>query len=386
LTYFVQLTLAIGHLHEQRILHRDLKTQNVFLTQDGNIKLGDFGIAKVMENSFQMCQTQIGSPYFLSPEICEGRKYNAKTDVWSLGCVLFELCTLRHAFCAQDMGGLLMSITNGNYGSIPPTYSRELKQLIGRLLTKDPNSRPSIREVLSTPLLRSRVKAYRPDTPRTKVNAPSARQTPVVRGPFSKSADFSTFLGDAPVWARGPQQRIGIRGSTSYFGRTEFHEDDVRRQLEMQRVEMDNKRLRMRALELGVPLGGAQAERGRIHVQRAQTPAESVVAARGHLDRIHNLAGSIRDDVVPDEEFDVAEMLRMAEMPTTRDGESYAHRAETIRAFLENELGVERFIALKQLLQLHAKDPAELTRAGIPANLIIMTQQLLLLDMIVSPT
>jgi NIMA (never in mitosis gene a)-related kinase len=115
---FIEIALAIKYIHDRKILHRDLKGQNVFLMKDGTVKLGDFGIAKVLAHTFQVCRTQIGTPYYLSPEICQGRNYNAKTDIWSLGCILYELCTLKHAFEAGNMNQLLMAIVRGRYAPI----------------------------------------------------------------------------------------------------------------------------------------------------------------------------------------------------------------------------------------------------------------------------
>ena len=161
---FIQLALAIKHIHDRKILHRDLKAQNVFIMRDGTIKLGDFGIAKVMDHSFQLCKTQIGSPYYISPEICEGKGYNSKTDIWSLGCILYELCTLRHAFKGNNISGLLMNIIRGKFAPIPPTFSKDLKQLIQRMLTKDPNLRPSINAILATPIIRARLSKFLSET------------------------------------------------------------------------------------------------------------------------------------------------------------------------------------------------------------------------------
>ena len=82
-------------------MHRDLKTQNIFLTAENTVKIGDFGIAKVLQNTCEMAKTAIGTPYYLSPEICKQKPYNQKTDIWSLGCILYELATLKHAFDAK---------------------------------------------------------------------------------------------------------------------------------------------------------------------------------------------------------------------------------------------------------------------------------------------
>ena len=78
LDWFVQLCLALKHVHDRKILHRDIKTQNVFLTKSGMVKLGDFGIARVLSSTVELARTCIGTPYYLSPEICENKPYNNK--------------------------------------------------------------------------------------------------------------------------------------------------------------------------------------------------------------------------------------------------------------------------------------------------------------------
>lgn len=107
---FVQICLALKHVHDANILHRDLKSQNIFLTSKGVVKLGDFGIAKVLEASSDQARTQIGTPYYLSPEICESKPYGQKSDVWSLGVVLFELGALEMPFQAQSLPALVVRI------------------------------------------------------------------------------------------------------------------------------------------------------------------------------------------------------------------------------------------------------------------------------------
>lgn len=160
LDWFTQIVLAMHYVHKHRILHRDLKTQNVFLTKDNRVKLGDFGIARVLNAPVEMAVTVIGTPYYMSPEIMESRPYDFKSDVWSLGCVLYEMVSLKHAFDAQDMNGLVMKILRGKVMPAPPGYSQELKNLISQLLAKDPSQRPTTENILEMPLIKPRVDKF----------------------------------------------------------------------------------------------------------------------------------------------------------------------------------------------------------------------------------
>lgn len=89
LGWFTQVCLAIKHIHERRFIHRDLKCENIFMTKENLIKLGDFGIARSLKQSLEKAKTVVGTPYYMSPEICDNKDYTAKTDIWSLGVVLY---------------------------------------------------------------------------------------------------------------------------------------------------------------------------------------------------------------------------------------------------------------------------------------------------------
>lgn len=149
LDWFTQICLAIKHIHDKKILHRDLKSQNIFLTENGLIKLGDFGIAKCLNFTLEKAQTIVGTPYYLSPEIVQNQPYNFKSDIWSLGVLLYEMMALKMPFDATSLPTLSLKIIRGNHSPIPTIYSEDLRNLVKTLLNVDPSKRPSIHEILS---------------------------------------------------------------------------------------------------------------------------------------------------------------------------------------------------------------------------------------------
>lgn len=148
------------HIHDRKILHRDLKSQNIFLTKRNMIKLGDFGIAKVLSNTKSKAQTIVGTPYYLSPEIIENTPYSFKSDIWSLGVLLYEMCALQPPFNATSLHQLASRIIAGQYEKVPSHFSPNLNTLLRTLLVKNPVSRPSVNQILKMPLIRARVGNY----------------------------------------------------------------------------------------------------------------------------------------------------------------------------------------------------------------------------------
>lgn len=156
LDYFVQICLAIKYLHDRKILHRDLKPQNIFLSKGNIVKLGDFGISKSLEHTEDLAKTMIGTPAYYSPEICVGKKYGAKSDIWSLGCVLYELLTLKKAFSGRNIADCIRNIILKEPYQIPLVYSHEIRDLTFKLLIKKPKNRPSINDIFKMPLIRNK--------------------------------------------------------------------------------------------------------------------------------------------------------------------------------------------------------------------------------------
>jgi len=145
--YFIQMVRGIKALHDLKILHRDLKSANIFWCKDGTIKLGDLNVSKVAKKG--LVYTQTGTPYYASPEVWKDQPYDGKSDIWSLGCVLYEITAFRPPFKAADMQGLYKSILKGDYPAIPRHFSSELSNMIKSLLQVRPSARPTCDQILS---------------------------------------------------------------------------------------------------------------------------------------------------------------------------------------------------------------------------------------------
>ena len=155
LHYFYEILQGLYYLHKNRVLHRDLKTLNIFLTKDNHIKIGDFGVSKKLINNNIYAYTFVGTPYYLSPEICQNKAYDEKSDVWSLGVIIYELITLNKPFDSQSQMGLFMKILKGKPAPIIKTikhnYSNKLIELVlENLLDKDPLTRYGILQTLNS--------------------------------------------------------------------------------------------------------------------------------------------------------------------------------------------------------------------------------------------
>jgi len=157
LHWFVQLALGLQYMHSHKVLHRDLKTQNVFLLGNGRLVLGDLGISKVLDGTMDFAQTCIGTPYYMSPEIFQNKPYSYKSDVWALGCVLYEMTTLNHAFDANSLNGLATKIVKGKYPPIHAKYSRYLRELIGQMLMINPQLRPDVDQILRKSFIKKHI-------------------------------------------------------------------------------------------------------------------------------------------------------------------------------------------------------------------------------------
>ena len=158
-TLFLKITIGLAAIHNLKILHRDLKALNIFLTKELDVKIGDLGVAKILTHT-KYAKTFIGTPYYLSPEICQDMPYNDKSDVWALGCILYELCTYRHPFEAKSQGALVLKILRNQPAPIHKYYSKDLQELVYQLLEKEVELRPSCYDILMSPKILVKLKKY----------------------------------------------------------------------------------------------------------------------------------------------------------------------------------------------------------------------------------
>jgi len=146
--YFVQIVRGLKALHDLKIVHRDIKCANIFLTKNGMVKLGDLNVSKVSKG---LMHTQTGTPYYASPEVWKDRPYDNKSDIWSLGCVLYEMITLMPPFRATSMQGLAQKVVRGVYDPIPSHFTQDLRNIVKNCLQVSPTNRPSCEKILSLP-------------------------------------------------------------------------------------------------------------------------------------------------------------------------------------------------------------------------------------------
>ena len=277
LHWFVQIALGLHHMHTNRVLHRDLKTQNIFLLGNGRLVLGDLGISKVLEGTMDFAQTCIGTPYYMSPEIFQNKPYSYKSDVWALGCVLYEMTTLSHAFDEKSLNGLAQKIIKGRYPSINAKYSRYLAELIAQMLATNPMQRPDMDQILRKSFIKKHIINFFTDIA-SRPSASIGEGTMIVRGAaggevhnaLNNDTNMMAFqqqlhalnLTSAIAEAMAPPATLSdpieakklVKEQVGALKREEDHKSMVEEALEKLRLEREARMNRGGAAKMAVPV------------------------------------------------------------------------------------------------------------------------------------
>ena len=159
INWLIQLLLGLSYIHDKKIVHRDIKTKNIFIQNENILRIGDFGIAKLFDQTQTM--NIIGTPLYMAPECFkQNKKYSYKSDIWSLGCCIYEMCNLKHAFEGKYFPAVSIKITEGKRAPLNKKYSQDLKSVVDSMLDLNPRHRPTIAHILEKPFMKKKVGEY----------------------------------------------------------------------------------------------------------------------------------------------------------------------------------------------------------------------------------
>eukprot|EP01062_Namystynia_karyoxenos_P004699 TRINITY_DN11673_c0_g1_i1.p1 TRINITY_DN11673_c0_g1~~TRINITY_DN11673_c0_g1_i1.p1 ORF type:complete len:770 (+),score=180.59 TRINITY_DN11673_c0_g1_i1:85-2310(+) len=205
---FTEVLVGLHAVHGAGVLHRDLKTLNIFIAAGGACRIGDFGLARVLSNPRSLARTMVGTPYYISPEMCAGQEYGPKSDVWALGIVLHELCTARFPFEAPNHAALVLQIARARVDTlfrIRDTHGPTLAGLVKRCLTKHTNHRPSTADLLGTQSVVDAALRHHVAVPPAFVAAARRRVCNQIRAhPVASLSSLTALCSDAAEAGAGP--------------------------------------------------------------------------------------------------------------------------------------------------------------------------------------
>ena len=246
LDYFTQICLAIKHIHEKKIIHRDLKSGNIFLMKNGLVKLGDFGIAKRFQKTMDKAKTFIGTPYYLSPEIINGKPYDSKSDIWSLGVLLYEMMTFKMPFNANSLPMLSVKIMRGQYIPPPTIYTKDLRELVTKCLTVEPKNRPSIQEILRMPIIQNRIRSfltenqYNKEFNKTITKKYKEKEKTIIKNKEIKGLNVDVF--NPSVISGNPISNLNIKKSNNNDNREQINDFFRQKNLKKEKEEKEKEK------------------------------------------------------------------------------------------------------------------------------------------------
>ncbi|XP_036395428.1 serine/threonine-protein kinase Nek11 [Megalops cyprinoides] len=211
--WFIQLLLGVHYMHQRRILHRDLKAKNIFLKKN-IVKIGDFGVSRLLMGSRDLATTFTGTPYYMSPEALSHQGYDSKSDIWSLGCILYEMCCLEHAFNGHNFLSVVMKIIEGKTPALPERYSKELNSIMQRMLSKDPSLRLSAGDLLKMKFIEENMQnikhKFASMTLKDKT-LKSERDAAHIMSALQKKVHLQTLRERSEVQKMTPRERMRLR-------------------------------------------------------------------------------------------------------------------------------------------------------------------------------
>ncbi|XP_078275894.1 serine/threonine-protein kinase Nek11 [Rhinoraja longicauda] len=211
--WFIQLLLGAQYMHERRILHRDLKSNNIFL-KNNIVKIGDFGVSRLLMGSCDLATTFTGTPYYMSPEVLSHQGYDSKSDIWSMGCILYEMCCLHHAFTGHNFMSIVLKIVEGEAPSLPDHFSRNLNAIMTSMLQKNPSHRPTAAEILKIPyidLQLQNIKSKFSNISMKDKTISSQKDALQIKKAFQKKVHLQTLREQSEVQKMTPRERMRLR-------------------------------------------------------------------------------------------------------------------------------------------------------------------------------
>nr|XP_019818168.1 PREDICTED: serine/threonine-protein kinase Nek11 isoform X4 [Bos indicus] len=239
--WFIQLLLGVDYMHERKILHRDLKSKNIFL-KNNKLKIGDFGVSRLLMGSCDLATTLTGTPHYMSPEALKHQGYDTKSDIWSLACILYEMCCMNHAFTGSNFLSIVLKIVEGDTPSLPERYPRQLNAIMESMLNKSPSLRPSAIEILKLPYIDEQLQdlmcRYSEMALEDK-NLNSQEEATYIINAVQKKIHLQTLRALSEVQKMTPRERMRVR-------KVQAADEEARKlkKLVEEKYEENNKRMR----------------------------------------------------------------------------------------------------------------------------------------------